>query len=315
MKIEDWVKSENGIDQYYADYVVIGIGAAGALMVNRLSECYKNSVIGIKAGENLNNNKPIYDSLYAGVEFGLEEIFNPVYLYQQTPVRNGSLGSLDNCDPSKNVIVRYNCIRLSEFSTQPENVGIYTTGKVLGGGSSINGEQYVRGTSGVYNLWAQIGGPHWSYNNVVQSFKEIEKYNGLTTNPLVHGYNGPLDIRQAPLNPTTMADKFITALTTALPSIQRIPDDDYNNPNYPLGVFGRWELFQLPDGNRANSVVAFLNPQVMKMTPSGDGLGINGRKLLVLMKSTALRIIWKKNKAIGVEVLKNGRMIHVYGKK
>src|SRR4051794_36693489 len=77
-------------ERLVADYIVVGLGAAGALMVNKLAQRYH--VIGIETGPaNLYNTKPIRDSTFVGVEFGLEEDYFSVYFYQQQPVRNGSL--------------------------------------------------------------------------------------------------------------------------------------------------------------------------------------------------------------------------------
>lgn len=38
----------------------------------------------------------------------------------------------------------------------------YTTGRLLGGGSSINGMQYVRGSDKFWTDWENINGPRWS---------------------------------------------------------------------------------------------------------------------------------------------------------
>lgn len=49
------------------------------------------------------------------------------------------------------------------------------------------------------------------------------------------------------------------------------------------------------------------------MTP--DGIGVNGRKLRVLYKSTALRILFKGKNAVGVDILKEGKKIKVFARK
>ena len=62
---------------------------------------------------------------------------------------------------------------------------------------------------------------------------------------------------------------------------------------------------------RLSSANAFLNDSVV--TPSGKG--VNGRKLTVKLKSTALRTIWKGNKAIGIEYFHDGKIKKAYAKK
>jgi choline dehydrogenase len=103
----------------------------------------------------------------------------------------------------------------------------WTTGRLLGGGSSINGEQYVRPTGKVFKDWERLLGPLWSPNRAVLLFKRLEKYYGKTNNASARGYRGRIDIRQAPVNPTSMAKKLVTAIerATGFPEIL-----DYNNP-------------------------------------------------------------------------------------
>ena len=86
---------------------------------------------------------------------------------------------------------------------------------------------------------------------------------------------------------------------------------DYNDPTTPIGAFTQWQLFQKPNGQRESSSTAFLSPDIV--TP--DGYGENGRKLRVLYKSTALRILFEGRRAIGVELLKEGKKIRAFARK
>lgn len=181
-------------------------------------------------------------------------------------------------------------------------------GTPLGGGSSINGEQYVRPTSAVFREWEKLLGPLWSPRRAIRRFKKLEKYNGETDDLNARGFNGRIDIRQAPVNPTSMAEKLTTAIerATGYPEIL-----DYNDPKTPLGPFTRWQLYQNPKGRRESSSTAFLSSDIM--TPSGRG--VNGRKLKVFFNSTALRVLFDKKRATGVEFLKEGRRIRAYAQK
>src|SRR5581483_8465452 len=117
------------------EIIIVGLGTAGCVLFSRLSKKY--DVIGIEAGENLDDSIPIKNSQFAGIEFGLEENFNPAYLYQQTPLNNGTL------ENPLGIPVRCNIIAvdgMNGFTASPaETVGIFVTGKCTGGGSSING--------------------------------------------------------------------------------------------------------------------------------------------------------------------------------
>lgn len=260
------------------DYIVIGTGPAGAVIAKTLTDDKKTSVLIIEAGENHDKDKPIMDSSFA---LELEENFFPNYFWQGEGV------------PQEN---------LDDRSFE------WTTGRLSGGGSSINGEQYVRPTTAVLREWEQLLGPIWSPDKAIRRFKRLENYNGETDNVEARGFHGRIDIRQAPSAPTPLADKLTLAIeqATGFPSIL-----DYNDPDTPLGPFTRWQLYQKPNGDRESSSTAFLSSDIV--TPAGRGK--NGRKLTVYYKTTALRVLFDRKRAIGVELLKEGKFIKVFSRK
>lgn len=263
--------------EYTADYVVIGMGAAGAGVAKLLSDDPSISVIGIEAGANHDHDEPIKDPTFAPT---LEDDFDPQYFYQLNQVVQEDAGG-------------------ATFN--------YVTGRLLGGGSSINGMQYVRGTPQLYDRWQALLGKSWSTNSILQAFKSIEKYNGDTPNPAARGYRGPVDIRQAPMKPTSMATKFVQATAEATDFDEIM---DYNNPQTPMGPFTRWQLFQKPNGNRESSSTAYLEPVL-----NGDFKGKGDRQLQILVNTTALRILFQGKKAIGVKILQDGKFGTVYARK
>ncbi|MDR9855535.1 GMC family oxidoreductase [Paenibacillus sp. VCA1] len=260
------------------DYIVVGTGPAGSVIAKTLTDDKRTSVLVLEAGGNHDKDKPIKDSTFAPE---LEESFSPNYFWQGEGV------PLDGLDG-----------RTFEW----------TTGRLSGGGSSINGEQYVRPTTAVLEKWERLLGPLWSPEKAIRRFKQLENFNGSTTNRAAHGYKGRIDIRQAPENPTSMAQKLATAIERASghPIIL-----DYNDPDTPIGPFTRWQLYQQPDGRRESSSTAFLSSDIM--TPSG--VGVHNRKLTVLFRTTALRILFSGKRAIGVEFLKDGKCSRAYSRK
>jgi choline dehydrogenase len=262
----------------FFDYIVVGTGPAGAVMAKTLTDDKKTSVLVLEAGENNDRDKPIRDSRFAPE---LEERFFPQYFWQGEGV------------PQEEV---------------DERTFEWTTGRLSGGGSSINGEQYVRPTSFVLREWERLLGSLWSPEQAIQNFKQLENYHGKTNNPEIHGFNGRLNIRQAPTNPPSVTKKLVSAIEQAT-GFNKILD--YNDPRTPLGPFNRWQLYQKTDGERESSSTAFLSSDIM--TP--DGIGVNGRKLRVFYKSTALRILFKEKKAIGIEFLKEGIKVQAFARK
>lgn len=232
----------------------------------------------MEAGDNQDNDIPISDSAFA---LELEELFFPQYFWQGEGVPQEELD---------------------------ERTFEWTTGRLLGGGSSINTEQYVRPTSAVFREWERLLGPLWSPKRVMTRFKQLEKYNGMTNNTEAHGFNGRIDIRQAPINPSLIAEKLVLAIERATGFEEIL---DYNDPKTPLGPFTRWQLFQNPNGRRESSSSAFLSADIM----SASGNGVNGRKLRVFFKSTALQILFSKKRALGVKFLREGKCVRAYARK
>lgn len=128
------------------DYIVVGGGAAGCVLANRLSANPKNSVLLLEAG---NDEKWIWTRIPVG------------YLYCINNPRT------DWC-----------------YTTQPEpglngRSIIYARGKGLGGCTLINGMLYLRGQARDYDEWASLTGDNgWCWESVLESFKQMEDHWG-----------------------------------------------------------------------------------------------------------------------------------------
>lgn len=263
------------------DYIVIGTGPGGATLAKKLTDDKRISLLLLEAGDNNSEDRPVRDSLFAP-PFILTDDFFPNYFWQGKGI------------PQPNVHTR-------SFP--------WTGGRLLGGGSSINNEQYVRPTPANMKLWENELGPNWSPERETYQFKQLENYNGVTYNTEARGYKGRLNIRQTPAHPTIMAQKFVAATENATGYAEIL---DYNDPKTPLGPFTRWQLYQTPTGTRESADTAFLSSAIM----TKDGQGVNGRQLLTSFESTASRILFDDNKrAIGVEYFQRGRCYQAFAKK
>lgn len=262
------------------DYIVVGTGPAGSVVTKKLSDGNRNTVLTLEAGGNDSTNQLVRDSRFA-IPILLFEDFAPQFYIPGHGV------------PQKD----------AENRTFP-----WTGGRLLGGGSSVNNQQYVRPSAAVMKKWEDLLGPIWSPKEETRRFRELENYNGWTSNPSARGSQGRLNIRQIQVNPTNVTRKFVTAISeaTGFPEIL-----DYNNPDTPIGPFARYQLYQLPNGIRASADSAFLSSDIM--TP--DGKGVGGRKLKLSFHSTVTRVIFEGNKAVGVEFIKNGSCYRAYARK
>ena len=157
------------------DYVIVGAGAAGCVLANRLSESGKNTVAVVEAGGNDNH---IWIKVPAG--------FNKT-------VYNDKLNWGYETAPGPHIDGRQ--IK-------------FPRGKVLGGSGSINGHLYVRGQSADYDTWAQLGCRGWSWSDVLPYFKRAETRAGGSDE--VRGRSGPLHI-QDQIDPHPLCQAFMDA--------------------------------------------------------------------------------------------------------
>lgn len=134
--------SENELE---ADIIVIGGGAAGCILMSELSENGFFSVLGIEGGLNLTNDPAI------------EAVGLPAFLLPATGRANYFWPGWTQTLPMPGLNGR---------------TSDWTTGMLLGGGSSINGLYYGRGSNEMYSRWEEISGSsNWSLNNILATFK------------------------------------------------------------------------------------------------------------------------------------------------
>ena len=144
------------------DYLIVGSGAAGAIVAARLSENLDASVILLEAGGKNNS------------------------LLLRVP----GLGFAAANHP------KYNWGFEAEPSPAMDNRKlIWLQGRVLGGSSSINGMIYTRGHSREYDIWRQMGCEGWGSNDVLPYFKRLESFEDSNSREL--GSKGPVSIRKA----------------------------------------------------------------------------------------------------------------------
>ena len=72
----------------------------------------------------------------------------------------------------------------------------YEQARVLGGGSSINGQMANRGAPTDYDEWASRGAEGWGWNDVLPYFKKVER--DLDFDGPYHGKDGRIPVRRIP---------------------------------------------------------------------------------------------------------------------
>jgi 4-pyridoxate dehydrogenase len=158
-------------------------------------------------------------------------------------------------------------------------------GKVIGGSSSINAMAYVRGHRGDYDRWAAAGLADWSYAHVLPYFRRQEAWEGGAS--YFRGGDGPLTVRTS-----RFVDPLVDAFAAAGGEAGYPATADYNGARQE--GFGRWQM-TIRDGRRCSAAAAYLRPALKR------------RKLRVVVKTLATRIVMDGTRAVGVEYIAKGR--------
>jgi choline dehydrogenase len=121
------------------DYVIVGAGAAGCVLANRLTADGNATVCVLEAG-------PADRNPFIHIPAGfIKTLFDPSCTWQFKTEPTARTGG-------------------RPIST--------TQGRTLGGGSSINGMVYNRGQPGDFDGWAQRGNRGWSWDDVLPYFRK-----------------------------------------------------------------------------------------------------------------------------------------------
>ena len=265
------------------DYLIIGAGTAGSVLAKKLSDDNATDVVVLHNGANHNQDSLITLSQNAIITVLNGLVGAPYYaISETTPQPNANNRSLS-----------------------------WVYALPFGGASAVNAGVYARGTNQVYSQWESINGSNWSVTRILNTFKELENYSGLTITPNARGDSGLLPVWQVPTVPQITSNVFLPALQSALPGIPTVID--YNDPTVSNCIDPRVQYTQMGSSGelRASSAIAFLNNTVI----DSNGNGINGRQLSVMFNVTANNIIWEGNTAIGVTYYENGVLKKIYANK
>ncbi len=154
------------------DYIIVGGGSAGSVLANRLSAKSSNQVLLLEAGPDTppgEEPKEILDS-YSGTAY-----FDPRFHWTNLKVRTEVVS---HNNPNEN----------------PPPFRKYEQARVLGGGSSINGQLANRGAPTDYDMWESRGAKGWAWKDVLPYFRKVERDQDFD-GPF-HGREGHIPVRR-----------------------------------------------------------------------------------------------------------------------
>lgn len=189
---------------------------------------------------------------------------------------------------------KYNWYYNTEPETNMDNRVMYwPRGRVWGGSSSLNAMVYVRGHALDYDKWETLGATSWSYRHCLPYFKKAQSHE-LGENDF-RGGNGPLRVSRGTSN-NPLFQAFIDAGIQA-----GYPFTDDMNGYQQEGV--GWMDMTIYKGKRWSAASAYLRPALSRANLNTE------------TGAMVARILFDKNKAIGVEYFQNGQIKQTYVNK